>query len=145
MIDMKMATCQYGVVWSSVPIQASPTTSMNEPTTISGFHRPVRVTSCPPMVEVSIWVTISGMVISPARVGVWPPASWKYWVRKVLLPNIATPTPTLARIISSRGAVAQHPDRHHRLGHPQLDDDREGDGDGERRPGTAADCQEIQA
>ena len=101
MIDMKMATCQNGVVWSKVPIRASPTTSITDPNTISGFHRPVRVTSCPPMVELSIWAMISGIVIRPAWVGVWPPASWKYCVRNVLLPNMATPTPTLARIISS--------------------------------------------
>ncbi len=39
------------------------------------------------------------MVISPARVGVSPLASWKYWVRKVLLPYRAMPTPRLATII----------------------------------------------
>ena len=44
---------------------------------------------------------MSGIVIRPARVGVWPPASWKYCVMNVLLPNKATPTPTLARIISN--------------------------------------------
>ena len=82
-----------------VPSPARPATSAIAPTTINGFQRPVRVTTWPPIVEVSSWLMISGIVIRPARVAEWPPASWKYWVRKVLLPNMATPTARLAMIM----------------------------------------------
>ena len=114
-----------------VPRPARPATSAIAPTTMSGFQRPVRVTTWPPIVEVSIWLMISGIVIRPARVAECPPASWKYWVRKVLLPNIATPTARLAMImrmvvrlpsrrIGTIGSLARSSVTH-----------GEGDGDGE--------------
>ena len=41
---IEIATCQYGVWWSTVLSPARPATRKIAPNTISGFHRPVRVT-----------------------------------------------------------------------------------------------------
>ena len=50
---------------------------------------------------------IIGMVSRPDSVGVLPRASCMYWLRKTEVPNIATPTETLAMIASTTRAVAE--------------------------------------
>ncbi|GAB3883761.1 hypothetical protein GCM10027612_16390 [Microbispora bryophytorum subsp. camponoti] len=82
--------------YRSVPIRANPAVRKKVPETRKTFQWPVRVMICPETVEEIARPRIIGSVIRPATVGVSPRASWKYWLRKVVPPNIATPTSTLA-------------------------------------------------
>ena len=62
------------------------------PTTSQAFHLPVRVMTWPEMVEERNSPAIIGIVITPAIVGDLSRASWKYWLKKIVPENIATPT-----------------------------------------------------
>lgn len=53
--------------------------------------------SCPIRVDATNVPTIIGMVSRPDSVAVLPRATCMYWLRKTAVPNIATPTATLAR------------------------------------------------
>lgn len=50
----------------------------------------------PVTVEATNSPPISGIVMMPDMVGVQSRASWKYWLRKTVPANIATPTKRLA-------------------------------------------------
>src|SRR5690606_13448188 len=62
---------------------------------------PYFVMSCPATVEETSVPNTIGRLIQPATVGDLPSESWKYWDRKTVLPNIATPTRALASVASA--------------------------------------------
>ncbi len=57
------------------------------------------VISWPATVEEISRPKIIGRLISPATVGDLPSATWKYWDRKTVPPNIARPTSRLATVV----------------------------------------------
>src|SRR5690606_4113533 len=86
---------------SSVPRSSIPATSIAPPATRHAFQRPYFVMSCPATVEETSVPNTIGRLIQPATVGDLPSESWKYWDRKTVLPNIATPTRALASVASA--------------------------------------------
>lgn len=67
------------------------------PLTSQYFHRPVLVMTWPETVEAMNRPPIIGMVMTPDIVGDLSRASWKYWLKKTVPVNIATPTKSEAR------------------------------------------------
>lgn len=67
------------------------------PLTSHPFQRPVRVMNCPETVEERNRPPIIGIVMTPDMVGDLSRASWKYWLKKTVPVNIATPTKSEAR------------------------------------------------
>ena len=62
------------------------------PLTSQAFHLPVLVMIWPETVEEMNRPPIIGMVMTPDIVGDLSRASWKYWLKKTVPVNIATPT-----------------------------------------------------
>ncbi len=89
---MKIATCQYGVSYRSVPSRPRPAVTSTAPASSQAFQRPVRVMTWPETVDETNRPAIIGMVRTPDMVGDLPRASWKYWLKKMVPANIATPT-----------------------------------------------------
>ncbi len=62
------------------------------PLTSHAFQRPVRVMNWPETVEETNRPPIIGIVMTPDIVGDLSRASWKYWLKKTVPLNMATPT-----------------------------------------------------
>ncbi len=80
-----------------VPSRPRPAVTSTPPLTSHAFQRPVRVMNCPETVEAMNRPPIIGMVMTPDMVGDLSRASWKYWLKKTVPVNIATPTKSEAR------------------------------------------------
>src|SRR5690348_13247266 len=80
-----------------VPSRPRPAVTRTPPLTSHAFQRPVRVMNCPETVEETNSPPIIGMVMTPDIVGDLSRASWKYWLKKTVPVNIATPTNSEAR------------------------------------------------
>ncbi len=75
-----------------VPSRPSPAVTRKPPLTSQYFHLPVLVMTWPETVEETNRPAIIGMVMTPDIVGDLSRASWKYWLKKTVPVNIATPT-----------------------------------------------------
>lgn len=89
---MKIATCPYAVSYRRVPSSPRPALTSTPPAISQAFQRPVRVMTCPETVEETNRPAIIGMVRTPDMVGDLSRAGWKYWLKKMVPANIATPT-----------------------------------------------------
>ena len=65
------------------------------------LYRPVRVIARPDPIEVASSPTINGNVSRP-EVGDSPLTICRYWGRKMIAPNIATPTMNPARLVITK-------------------------------------------
>src|SRR5690349_9821299 len=75
-----------------VPSRPRPAVTRKPPETSQYFHRPVLVMTWPETVEEMNRPPIIGIVMTPDMVGDLSRASWKYWLKKTVPVNIATPT-----------------------------------------------------
>ncbi len=75
-----------------VPSRPRPAVTSTPPVTSHAFHLPVLVITAPETVEETNRPAIIGMVMTPDIVGDMSRASWKYWLKKTVPANIATPT-----------------------------------------------------
>lgn len=141
---MKTAMCQYVVSYRMVESRPSPAVTSTPPLTSQIFHLPVRVMNCPETVDEMNRPPIIGIVITPDIVGDWPRASWKYWLKKTVPENIATPTnsePMEARVI-----VGLRKSRSGMIGSLALDSTSMKSSPRTTEPPTmAAVCQDIQS
>ncbi|MDH6498155.1 hypothetical protein M2156_004374 [Streptomyces sp. SAI-149] len=95
-----------------VPSRPSPAVTSTPPLTSHAFQRPVRVMNCPETVEEMKSPPIIGIVMTPDIVGDLSRASWKYWLKKTVPVNIATPTNSeasearvIVRFLNSRSGM----------------------------------------
>lgn len=98
---MAAATNSPGVRASIVLSSAMPTVAVTEPPTMKRFQRPVAETSLPTTSEETARPATIGMVRNPEAVGFRPRLIWKYWLRKMVAPNRATPMPNPAPVASA--------------------------------------------
>ena len=92
------------------------------------FQRPVRVMYCPAAGGADHVAQDEGSISSPASVGVWSRATWKYWLRNTEAPNCATPTAMLPRMESVVIRSSDDPRRHQRVAVATLDGDGHDEG-----------------
>src|SRR3954454_3977581 len=127
-----------------VPSRPRPAVTRMPPLTSQAFHLPVLVMIWPETVEETNRPPIMGMVITPDMVGDLSRANWKYWLKKTVPVNIATPTKSEA--MEERVIVRLRNSRSGMIGSLALDSTRTKSRPSTIEPPTIAYvCHEIQS